>query len=340
MKASLAFVSVAVVGLLGGLTSNALIGGARATATTAAAVVSAQDFEVTIASGIPAPAPGAGLPACVGPDPGGVRTCVVSGTVSTGAGSKFLTGTVRQTSTGRSGTMEAICRWSGDYRATTRVSLSPTMSPIVELTELSGSVSQSCSWSIFIRHEDTGKVSGITGSMSGDGSLALAGPATGAYTGTLKVFAGVGTGEFAGLVGDGSFTHRQDFAVPLSAPPGFSPFELTAATSEPSSLQLSLRKGKPLALVAAPGARLNAKTDIGLRVVSALGSSCAATARKGTRSVRLGPARDGNRDGLVVVVPRLRPKLTSGRWTLAVKCTYRVGATAGTALKRVVVTVT
>lgn len=78
---------------------------------------------------------------------------------------------------------------------------------------------------------------------------------------------------------------------------------------------------------------------IALRVVSALGSSCAATARKGTRSVRLGPARDGNRDGLVVVVPRLRPKLASGRWTIAVTCKYRVGGTAGTALKRVVVTV-
>jgi hypothetical protein len=175
--------------------------------------------------------------------------------------------------------------------------------------------------------------------MSGDGSLALAGPASGAYTGTLKVVAGVGTGEFAGLVGNGSFTHRQDFAVPLTMPIGSLPFALTAATSEPSSLQLSLRKGKPLALVAAPGVRLSAKTDIGLRVVSALGSSCAATARKGTRSVRLGPARDGNRDGLVIVVPRLRPKLAPGRWTIAVKCTYRIGGTAGTALKGVVVTV-
>lgn len=339
MKGILTFVSVVVVGLLGALTSDALVGGTRTTAATAAAAVSAQDFEVTIASGIPAPVPGAGVPVCVGPDPAGVRTCVVSGTISTGAGSKFLTGSVRQTSTGRSGTMEAICRWSGDYRATTRVSLSPTLYPSVELTELSGSVSQSCSWSVFIRHEDTGKVSGITGSMSGDGSLALAGHAAGTYTGTLKVFAGVGTGEFAGLVGNGSFTHRQDFAVPLTVPPGSSPFALPAATSGPSSLHLSLRKGKPLALVAAPGARLNAKTEIGLRVVSALGSSCTATARKGTRSVRLGPARDRNRDGLVVVVPRLRPRLAPGRWTIAVKCTYRLGGIAGTALKQVVVTV-
>lgn len=339
MKAVPALVSVLVVGLLGPLTSGALTVGTRTTAAPTAVVVSAQDFEVTIASGIPAPVAGAGLPACQGPDESGVRTCMVSGTISTGAGSKNLTGAVRQTSTGRSGNMEALCRWSGDYRATTRVSLSPTMSPIVELTGLSGSVSQSCSWAVWIRHDDTGKVSGITGSMSGDGSLALAGPESGSYTGTLKVFAGVGTGEFAGLVGNGSFTHRQDFTVPLSAPSGSLPFALTTATSEPSSLQLSLRKGKPQALVAAPGARLNAKTDIGLRVVSALGSSCAATARKGTRSVRLGPARDGNRDGLVVVVPRLRPRLASGRWTIAVTCKFRVGGAAGTALKRVVVTV-
>lgn len=170
--------------------------------------------------------------------------------------------------------------------------------------------------------------------MRGGGSLSLAGPASGAYTGTLNVSAGGGSGEFTGLVGSGTFTHRQDFPVSL----GYALRSLTAARSEPSRLQLSLHKGKPHALVVAPAARLSTKTDTGLSVVSVPGSSCAATALKGTRHVSLGPARDGNSDGLVVV-PRLRPKLAPGRWTIAVKCTYRVGGKAGTALAMVTVTV-
>lgn len=319
MRAALAFFSVVVVSLFGLLMADALFGGTRATA-----APDPYDFEVTVAAGIPTPGPG--LPTCSAPDADGVRTCAISGEISTGASLANLTGVVRQTSTGRSGRLSAICRWSGDFRATARVGSSLS----VELTALSGSVKQWCSW--FVSLPGAGN---ITGSMSGGGSLALAGPTSGAYTGTLDVSVGGGAGEFAGLIGSGSFTHRQEFPVPL----GYALRSLTAAHSEPSRLQLSLRKGKPRALVAAPAARLSAQTDTGLRVVSVPGSSCGATARKGTRSVRLAPALDRNRDGLVVVVPKLRPKLATGRWTIAVKCTYRVGGTAGTALAQVAVTV-
>lgn len=204
-----------------------------------------------------------------------------------------------------------------------------TSSLSVELTALSGSLRQWCNWEVSVG------ASAIAGSMYGGGSLSLAGPASGAYTGTLSVSVAGGIGEFAGLVGGGSFTHRQD--VPLSL--GGYARSLAAARSEPSRLQLSLRKGKPVALVVAPSARLSAHTDAGLRVVRVPGSSCATTAQKGARRVSLGPARDGDRDGLVVVVPRLRPKLAPGRWAIAVTCTYRVGGTTGTALARVAVTV-
>jgi hypothetical protein len=99
-------------------------------------------------------------------------------------------------------------------------------------------------------------------------------------------------------------------------------------------MRLKLRRGKPTAVVAAPGRKLDRKRDGGLRIVTAPGARCSAQAQQGAKRVDLGSASDGKRDGLVVVTKKLLPKLGPGTWTLVARCSYRVGSSAGTATAR------
>lgn len=242
-------------------------------------------------------------PSCV-PEPGGGFLCTASFTHTETA--RTLTGSGRRISTGQEGTFRTTCDWSFSLRS---VVLSQNFT-IKEFRELSGGGSQACSWAIQLASGT------LSGDMRGNVSMGLAGPFTARYDATMTVNVVGGTGEFAGLVGGGTYTHSQ--TVPLTPPGGL---RALAAAGPPSQLDLSLRKGKPAARISSPGARLTRALDGGLRVVTVPGASCRATARKGTKTVALGSARDGDRDGLVVVVRKLRPRLTPGRWTIVATCT-------------------
>lgn len=119
---------------------------------------------------------------------------------------------------------------------------------------------------------------------------------------------------------------------PVPPPPFFAlrvPANVTAKPKPSSQMKLRLRAGKPTAKIASPGAKLTEETDSGLRVVSASGATCSATAT-GAKTVSLGSATDTNKDGLVVIVPELRAKLGSGSWSLAATCTFRGGKATAT----------
>lgn len=284
--------------------------------------VNPADFSVSITNGIPQPA--IGLPSCSPPDANGTLACTLDGTVSGTASA--LAGTATQLSTGRSGTLGAACDWSGTFSATgTATSLTQ-----VAATSLSGTVTQSCSWQVTVG------ASTLVGTMSGSGALGLAGPTAASYDGMLDVVVAAGTGEFAGVVGGGTFEHRQDFPLPLT----LRVRSLLHAADQPSSLMLTLTKGAPRALVASPGRTVSAATDSDLRVVSVPGSICSATARSGATTMSLGRATDKTGSGLVVVAPRLVSKLRKGTWTISVACTYRSGAHSGRATGGTTVTVT
>jgi hypothetical protein len=125
---------------------------------------------------------------------------------------------------------------------------------------------------------------------------------------------------------------------PVPPPPFFAlrvPANVTAKPKPSSQLKLRLRAGKPAAKIASPGPKLTEETDGGLRVVSASGATCSAVA-KGAKTVSLGSARDTNKDGLVVIVPKLRAKLGAGGWSLVVTCSYPGGK--ATASSRVSIT--
>lgn len=114
------------------------------------------------------------------------------------------------------------------------------------------------------------------------------------------------------------------------------PFALRslAAAAKGSRLKLKLRAGAAGARIASPGKKLGTKGDGGLRVVSAPGASCTATATKGSRTVELGRGLDANGDGLVMVTKKLRPKLDAGVWKLRADCSYDGGrATAGSTVR-------
>lgn len=108
-----------------------------------------------------------------------------------------------------------------------------------------------------------------------------------------------------------------------------------AAKAKGSRLKLRLRAGTAGASIASPGKKLGAKGDGGLRVVSAPGASCSATATKGSQTVELGSATDGNRDGLVIVTKRLRPKLGAGIWKLRADCAHPGGRATASSTVRV-----
>jgi hypothetical protein len=117
------------------------------------------------------------------------------------------------------------------------------------------------------------------------------------------------------------------------------PFALRSlsAAAKGSRIKLKLRAGTAGASIASPGKKLGAKkADGGLRVVSAPGASCTATATKGSQTVELGSATDGNRDGLVVVTKKLRPKLGAGIWKLRADCAHPGGRATASSTVRVV----
>jgi hypothetical protein len=98
------------------------------------------------------------------------------------------------------------------------------------------------------------------------------------------------------------------------------------AKAKGNRLKLKLRDGAAGARIASPGKKLGKKKgDGGLRVVTVPGASCTATAAKGSETVELGSGTDANKDGLVIVTKKLRPKLGAGVWKLRADCSFSGG---------------
>lgn len=275
----------------------------------AGAAVGPLEFRLSITSGFPAVQP-SGIQ-CGEADASGVRAC--SARAASRENGQTLTASATQPATGRSGVLDATCDWDVDARATANVA--PPLS--VTVTGLEGTAAESCAWSVRLA---TGS---LAGTMRGSGPVSLVDAATGAYDGTISVDVAGGSGEFAGVVGSGTFAHRQTF--PLT----FSPRALAAARAEESQLTLALRTGRPRVLVAAPQGRVTAARDSGIRVVTAPRSRCSAIATAGRRRVSFARVADRDGDGEIVLAPRVVRRLARGTWKLAVSCAYS-GGTAST----------
>lgn len=276
-------------------------------ATASAAGIDPHDFEVNLQGG---PQPEiAPTPQCT-TAADGTMTCTAAGSYTSSA--KHMTGTVRERSSGRSGAIETTCDFSMSHRQT--VQIAPGGSP--EMTEFGGSGSQRCSWHMSFPDGS------LTGTLVGEMRMELAGPGRARFSGRMTVEVVAGTGAFADRVGTGTFEETEEFSL------GSRSLAQALAARDGSRMSLRLRPGKPRARIASPGPRLAAGTDGGLRVVSAPGAACQASAVRAGRRVALGLARDADRDGLVVVTRKLRAKLTRGTWTLTASCAYRGGTAA------------
>jgi hypothetical protein len=319
----------------------------------AAAPVDPRDFEVNLSGAPPLDQP---QPECTGQYP--ELSCTVS--FSTAVNGFQISGTVKERSTGRTGSIKTTCDFDLQFQGSLQISGSSVQS------SHHGSGGQRCSWFM-----DFGGGSTLTGTFVGQMKMDIEN-GSGTMTGSLTVTVTAGTGDFEGKVGSGTFQQSEQISQPVPQPPTdmppgpggqppsgqlppgcvppsdpddplppecqppSQPFRVLASATAGSKLKLKLRTGKPTAVIAAPGKSIDKDVDSGLRVVSARGSTCGAVAQQGSRSVDLGRAADANRDGLVVIVPKLLPKLGSGSWTLAATCSWKSGGKSGTATARAV----
>ena len=120
-----------------------------------------------------------------------------------------------------------------------------------------------------------------------------------------------GTGTYSGLVG--SWSQSETAYRALSSALGGNTMHWHA----------HLQKGTPRVAIAFPypGSTVTAQIDPGLRVASANHVVCTATAVSGGTTVKLGSKTTGA-TGSVLMVPKLRPLLKPGGWTLAVTCEH------------------
>ncbi|MEX2212287.1 MAG: hypothetical protein WD689_11060 [Gaiellaceae bacterium] len=317
-------------------------------ASAAGAPIDPRDFEVNLSGAPPLDQP---QPECTGQYP--ELSCSVS--FSTAVNGFHINGSVKERSTGRTGSITTTCDFDLQFQASLQISGSSIQS------SHHGSGGQRCSW-----YMDFGGGSTLTGTFVGQMKMDIEN-GSGTMTGSLTVAVTAGTGDFDGKVGSGTFQQSEQISQPVPTPPTGTPpggeppgggglppgcvlpsdpddplppeckpppFRVLAVSAAGSKLKLKLRTGKPTAAIAAPGPKLDADRDGGLRVVSARGATCSAVAKQGSRSVDLGKASDSNRDGLVVVTPKLLPKLGPGSWTLVATCSWRAGAKTGTATAR------
>lgn len=276
-----------------------------------------------------------------------------------------MSGTVTARAEGLSGSISTTCDMSMSQSMTMRIA-----NGSVSIVDMSGSGSQSCSWFMQFS-EGSSMAGTISGTMQFGKASETTAYFRGQMTvvvvaGTGKFENQVGTGSFDEynefpIGGDaGGHGGPPDHQTPPpdgqhptacfdpsgnpiacpsgsggSAPGAMASTRTLAAvlsTAErDSKMRLALRKGKPLARIVAPRARLSSSSTAKLRVVSAPGSTCAALARSGARRVDLGQARDANRNGEVAFPGRIAERLGAGAWQLEARCSYSLAGVAGTA---------
>lgn len=302
----------------------AVLAGALAGSAGAGGPLDPLNFDVQMSGG---PAMGAPEPSCR--QEGEAMLCTSSSSQDL-AGAR-MTGTVTAKAEGLTGAIETTCDMSMRQTMTVRIAAG---SGSISLVEASGSGSQRCSW--FMSFPEG---SSMTGTFGGSMQIAKASDAAIVFRGRMEVVVTAGTGKFADKVGSGTFDEAREFSI--TGPPAS---RIVAAALGPaakprSQMRIVLRKGEPLARIAAPRGRLTSESAARLRVVSAPGAVCAATAVSGSHRVDLGRVRDTNRNGEVVFPGRLAAALDAGLWRIEASCSYRLGGKAGTARHTAALTV-
>ncbi len=292
--------------------------------------IDVRNFDVQMSGGPPMEQRGS--PSCRD-EGGGVMVCTSS--FSHSLSGVAMSGTVTARAEGLSGSISTTCDMSMSQSMTMRIA-----NGSVSIVDMSGSGSQSCSW--FMQFSEG---SSMAGTISGTMQFGKASETTAYFRGQMTVVVVAGTGKFENQVGTGSFDEYNEFPIGGDAgghggPPDHAPGAVAStrtlaavlSTAErDSKMRLALRKGKPLARIVAPRARLASSSQAKLRVVSAPGSTCAALARSGARRVDLGQARDANRNGEVAFPGRIAERLGTGAWQLEARCSYSLAGVAGTA---------
>lgn len=307
-----------------------------------AAAFEPQDFDVELdMGGMDQPQ----QPDCT-PQSDGTQLCTVDFTfVKSGMDSK---GTVTQRSTGDDGTIEVSCDINMEMHMAMRT---PAMGGMPSVERFDGSGQQSCAW-----HMDFGEDTTLTGKLAGSMRMSLVDSATGTVeiSTDFRVEVVAGTGRFADQVGTGTFSETRRESIMQGGPggppgggpppggPPAGPASLAStgpgALEKGSSMNLKLRKGKPSAKIVYPARTLQSNDGSPLHVVTAPGSRCTASAKKGRKRIKLG-SDTADAEGDVTIADKLAKKLGKGKSTISVSCAYKTGKAKGLAKAGAKVTV-
>jgi hypothetical protein len=88
-------------------------------------------------------------------------------------------------------------------------------------------------------------------------------------------------------------------------------------------MKLKLHHGAALAKIVAPGHTLARSATTSLRIASASGAKCQASASSASHTVSLGTAVDRTGHGGVIFAGSLAAKLGAGAWQVKATCSYR-----------------
>lgn len=251
---------------------------------------------------------------------------------------KSFEGTVRHRVTDLSGTISMTC--DQDMRQRTTFSMSTSDPSDRRIEEFDGAGRMACSWMMDFREGTT-----LAGVVEGSFTMGIVDAARGIvyHRGNFSVDVVSGTGEFADMVGKGTFDEYEEFNMlegPGGGPDGPPPPDgegppppdgeystrsaarAAAEEGDGGNMKLRLRRGRARTALVLPR-RLDRGDKRALRVASARGSTCRGVASKGKRRVDLGKARDSSGNGEVRFRGSLARKLGKGSWKVRVKCSYR-----------------
>lgn len=237
-------------------------------------------------------------------------------------------GTVKNPSRDLSGDMAMTCDMTMRFHMVTAFTFANPGDQ--DVREFSGGGSMECSW--FMSFTDGSSLGGTIAGRMRMSKVEGSDPPKMRMDADFTVNVVSGTGVFQDAVGTGSFTESDEFSLegpPSSGGPSGPPAGASAraarargaAAGDDGAMKLKLTKGRARVAIATP-AKLKSDDKRPLRVVSARGASCQASATKSGRKVSLGSARDSDRDGGVDFKGALARKLGKGSWQIASSCTY------------------
>ena len=259
---------------------------------------------------IPPPAPGQTTPPTV------EITCTAAWTNQVGG--LAISGRATRLGDGANGPFTAVCDWTIDAHSKVVLTMNEARQVVSSrYDDFGGKGTESCSWSMSFSS------SSINGTISGRVELGFVSGRTASFNGDLVSEATSGSGEYDKATGGGAFTQSQQITLPDPSKFPGSPVRRLAAAVTGQALHLTLHSGTSRTVILLPGKTiLRASTKpYRLHLSTSPGSSCRATATAGQRTVQLGRAADGNRDGTVLFGTKLTSALSGGAWTLHARCT-------------------